>query len=318
MRFPKNRAPLLTLPVAPERKKELQLFEKHAKIRFRRPELLNLAFSHRSFANETSEEIGNNEKLEFLGDSVLGLVVAEYLFLQFPDRQEGDLAKIKSFVVSEDSLAGIARALKVDNFILIGKGEENSGGRSKKALLADCMEGIFGAYFLDQGFKASQKFILRLLVPEIDKVVEDRHQKDYKTLLQEYVQKTFRTYPRYSLQKRTGPDHDKTFWMEVRIGDKTYGPGKGKNKKAAEQSAAGIAYEALTGESPDDSSEESRQSDHGNEKSRNAPDKDSARRPGGQRRSKGKNAEGTAKPKSEQKKGTQSNNRSRAKRDSNE
>lgn len=246
MRFPKNRASILALPVEPDRKKELQLFEKHAKIRFRRPELLNLAFSHRSFANETSEEVGNNEKLEFLGDSVLGLVVAEYLFLEFPDKAEGDLAKIKSFVVSEDSLAGIARSLKVDNFILIGKGEEHSGGRSKKALLADCMEGIFGAYFIDQGFKASQKFILRLLIPEIDKVVEDRHQKDYKTLLQELVQKNFRTYPRYNLIKRTGPDHDKTFWMEVKIGDRTYGPGKGKNKKTAEQSAAGIAYEAIS------------------------------------------------------------------------
>ena len=280
MRFPKNRAPLLTLPVQPERKKELQLFEKHAKIRFRRPELLNLAFSHRSFANETSEEIGNNEKLEFLGDSVLGLVVAEYLFLRFPDKAEGDLAKIKSFVVSEDSLAGIARSLKVDNFILIGKGEEHSGGRSKKALLADCMEGIFGAYFVDQGFKASQKFILRLLVPEIDKVVEDRHQKDYKTLLQEYVQKNFRTYPRYNLQKRTGPDHDKTFWMEVRIGDTTYGPGKGKNKKAAEQSAAGIAYETLTGESPDNASDEEPEA---NESSDNGSDNDSSQRGRGKR-----------------------------------
>ena len=249
MRFNRIRAPLHALPVEPERKKELQLFEKHAKIRFRRPELLNLAFSHRSFANETAEEIGNNEKLEFLGDSVLGLVVAEYLFLRFPEKAEGDLAKIKSFVVSEDSLAGIARALKVDNFILIGKGEEHSGGRSKKALLADCMEGIFGAYFLDQGFKASQKFILRLLVPEIEKVIEDRHRKDYKTLLQELVQKNFKTYPRYTLVKRTGPDHDKTFWMEVKIGDKTYGPGHGKNKKEAEQNAAGVAYEAIVTES---------------------------------------------------------------------
>lgn len=316
MRFPKNRAPLLTLPVAAERKKELQLFEKHAKIRFRRPELLNLAFSHRSFANETSEEIGNNEKLEFLGDSVLGLVVAEYLFLQFPDRQEGDLAKIKSFVVSEDSLAGIARALKVDNFILIGKGEEHSGGRSKKALLADCMEGIFGAYFLDQGFKASQKFILRLLIPEINKVVEDRHQKDYKTLLQEYVQKTFRTYPRYTLQKRTGPDHDKTFWMEVRIADKTYGPGKGKNKKAAEQNAAGIAYEALTGESPEAAPEDSSESSRGRANGNTGSDQDSSRRGGGRRRSGSKNAESTANAKSGRKKGPKTNSGNGTKPDS--
>lgn len=244
MRFQKHRA-LRTPPVEADRRKELQLFEKHASIKFKKQELLNLAFSHRSFANENALDIGNNEKLEFLGDSVLGLVVAEYLFLQFPEKLEGDLARIKSFVVSEDSLADIARDLRVDNYILIGKGEEYSGGRTKKALLADCLEAIIGAYFIDSGWKASQRFILRMLVPEIDKVVENRHRKDYKTLLQELVQKRFRSYPKYNLQKRTGPDHDKTFWMDVRIGEQTYGPGKGKNKKEAEQAAAALAYEAL-------------------------------------------------------------------------
>lgn len=206
---------------------------------------MNLAFSHRSFANETSDEIGNNEKLEFLGDSVLGLVVAEYLFLTFPEKVEGDLAKIKSFVVSEDSLASIARQLRVDNFILIGKGEEYSGGRGKKAILADALEAVIGAYFLDSGFAKSRKFILRYLVPEIDKVVANRHRKDYKTLLQELVQKRFKSYPKYSLVKRTGPDHDKTFWIQVAVDSETFGPGKGKNKKEAEQSAARIAYDKL-------------------------------------------------------------------------
>ncbi|MCF7938874.1 MAG: ribonuclease III [Spirochaetales bacterium] len=228
-----------------ERKKELQLFEKHAGIRFRRLELLNLAFSHRSFANENPGKYGNNEKLEFLGDSVLGLVVCDYLFMELPEKAEGDLARIKSFVVSEDSLAQISRELRVDNFILIGKGEEYSGGRLKKALLADALEAIIGAYYLDSGFKASKKFILKYLVPEIDKVLQNKHKKDYKTLLQEYVQKNFRTYPRYNLVKKEGPDHDRTFVMEVIIQDKKYGPGNGKNKKEAEQSAAAIAYEAL-------------------------------------------------------------------------
>jgi ribonuclease-3 len=249
VRFQKHRA-LRTPPVDNDRRKELQLFEKHASIKFKKQELLNLAFSHRSFANENALDIGNNEKLEFLGDSVLGLVVAEYLFLQFPEKLEGDLARIKSFVVSEDSLADIARDLRVDNYILIGKGEEYSGGRTKKALLADCLEAIIGAYFIDSGWKASQRFILRMLIPEIDKVVEDRHRKDYKTLLQELVQKRFKSYPKYSLQKRTGPDHDKTFWMEVRIGEQTFGPGQGKNKKEAEQAAAALAYESLESEKP--------------------------------------------------------------------
>jgi ribonuclease III len=229
-------------PVNQVRKKELQLFEKNAGIRFRKLNFLNLAFSHRSFANESKEKIENNEKLEFLGDSVLGLVVSEYLYKKLPGKNEGDLARIKSFVVSEDSLAIIAKIINVDNFILIGKGEEYSGGRNKKAILADCMEAIIGAYFLDSGFKASQNFILLYLIPEINKVLENRHKKDYKTLLQEHVQKHFKNYPKYSLMKKSGPDHDRTFWIEVKVENEVYGPGIGKNKKEAEQKAAALAY----------------------------------------------------------------------------
>ena len=243
----KNQNVIKMPPVDQERKKELLLFEKHIGIRFRKLELLNLAFCHRSFANESGTDISNNEKLEFLGDSVLGLVVSEYLYRTLTDRAEGDLARIKSFVVSEDSLAEISKSIKVDNFILIGKGEEYSGGRSKKAILADCMEAIIGAYYLDSGFRASKVFVLKYLVPEINKVLENRHKKDYKTLLQEYVQKRYKSYPRYSLVKKTGPDHDRTFWIDVSIQGKAYGPGKGKNKKEAEQHAAGIAYRDLTG-----------------------------------------------------------------------
>ncbi|ADK81015.1 ribonuclease III [Sediminispirochaeta smaragdinae] len=240
--------PLDAPPITAERKRELQLFEKHVGIRFRKLEFLNLAFSHRSFANEQGTNVDNNEKLEFLGDSVLGLVVSEYLFALLPDKAEGDLARVKSFVVSEDSLAEIARKIKVDNYILIGKGEEYSGGRNKKAILADCMEAIIGSFYLDSGFKAARSFVLKYLIPEINKVLENRHKKDYKTLLQEYVQKQFKSYPRYSLVKKTGPDHDRTFWIEVKIDGKVYGPGKGKNKKEAEQHAAGLAYRKLTGE----------------------------------------------------------------------
>ena len=232
-------------PVSSERSKELQVFEKQAEIRFRNRELLNLAFCHRSYANE-NEQMDNNEKLEFLGDSVLGLVVAEYLFDTMTESPEGDLAKIKSFVVSEEVLAAVAQDLRVDNFILIGRGEEYSGGRTKKALLADAMEAIIGAYFIDSGLKKSRKFILEQIVPEIHKVQENRHKKDYKTLLQEHVQKQYKTYPKYTLLKKTGPDHSKTFWMQVQIKDHSYGPGKGKNKKEAEQQAARLAYEALT------------------------------------------------------------------------
>ena len=231
-----------------ERKRELLLFEKQAEVRFRRLELLNLAFCHRSYANEQSDTIDNNEKLEFLGDSVLGLVVSEYLYREYAHQMvEGDFARIKSFVVSEDSLALIAKRIKIDNFILIGKGEEYSGGRNKKAILADCMEAIIGACYLDTGFKEAERFILHYLVPEIHKVLQNKHKKDYKTLLQEFVQKQYKTYPKYTVVKKTGPDHDKVFWVSVHVANKQYGPGSGKNKKEAEQDAAGIAYESLNG-----------------------------------------------------------------------
>jgi ribonuclease III len=236
-------------PVAlnPERKKELQLFEKQARIRFRRLEFLNHAFTHRSYAHEAGESGENNERLEFLGDSVLGLVVAEYVYATLPDQPEGELARIKSFVVSEASLSEIARGLRVDNFILIGKGEEYSGGRSKKTILADCLEAIIGAYYLDSGFDAAERFVHDMLIPEINKVLENRHAKDYKTLLQEHVQKRLKTYPRYRIVQKTGPDHDKTFWIEVHVGDRSFGAGKGKNKKEAEQEAARLAWESMTG-----------------------------------------------------------------------
>jgi ribonuclease-3 len=231
--------------VSPERRRELQLFQRHAGIRFREIGRLDQAFTHRSWANESGAAVGNNERLEFLGDSVLGLAVAEYLHEELPDQPEGELARIKSFVVSEASLSEISRRLRVDNYILIGRGEEYSGGRSKKAILADALEAIIGAYYLDSGFLPARRFVLGLLVPEIDKVREDRHEKDYKTLLQEHVQKRMKTYPRYRVVQKTGPDHDRTFQIEVRINERSYGMGRGKNKKEAEQDAARVAWTAL-------------------------------------------------------------------------
>ncbi len=233
------------VPLSGERKKELNTFQSKASIRFRKLDLLNQAFSHRSWANEQEIPVANNERLEFLGDSVLGLVVAEYLHEILPDRPEGDLARIKSFVVSEESLAEIALRIHVDTYVLIGKGEEQSRGREKKAILADAFEAIIGAWFLDSGFRAARKFVRQQLAPEIEKVLQDKHRKDYKTLLQEMVQKRYKTYPRYKVDRKTGPDHDKTFWVLVEVEGKSYGPGEGKNKKEAEQAAARIAYEDL-------------------------------------------------------------------------
>lgn len=208
-------------------------------------ELLNRALTHRSRTNEDPSRNENNERLEFLGDAVLGMVAASFLYKKFPDRAEGEMARIKSFIVSEDTLSDLALNLGVDRALLIGKGEEQSGGRTKKAILADAMEAVIGAYYLDQGFDKVCPFILKLLSPEVDKVLSNRHKKDYKTIVQEFVQKQYKSYPKYIVVRRSGPDHDRTFWIACVIEDKEYGPAEGKNKKEAEQKAASLAYESI-------------------------------------------------------------------------
>jgi len=225
------------------RKRELIDFQQISSLKFKDENLLNLAFCHRSYTNEYPHPIDNNEKLEFLGDSVLGLIVADYLYHLYPDSAEGELAKIKSYVVSEISLVKVARKLKIDNYILIGKGEEYSGGRNKPALLADCTEAVIGAYFLDSGFKLVTEFVLAQLKEEIERVDENRYYRDYKTLLQEMIQKKYKCCPRYNVLSVEGPDHNRVYHMEVKINDQIFGPGTGSNKKKAEQEAARIAYE---------------------------------------------------------------------------
>jgi ribonuclease-3 len=228
-----------------ERERELLVFIRESNIIISDLSLLNLAFTHRSYANETSELVDNNERLEFLGDSVLGMCVADWLFNNLPAKAEGDFSKIKSVVVSEDSLAMIARQLHVDRYLLIGKGEENTGGREKKALLADCMEALFAACYLDSGFEAAKSFIMRYLEQQIRAVLDDDYHRDYKTSLQEYMQKRWRKVPTYTLVKKTGPEHDFTFFVEVDVNGRVFGPASGANKKQAEQMAAKLAYDQL-------------------------------------------------------------------------
>ena len=228
-----------------ERKSELAAFQKAAGLKFKSIELLNLALTHRSCGNEDPVRSLNNERLEFLGDAVLGMAAASRLYALLSSKPEGELARIKSYIVSEEVLSCIAKELGIDRSILLGKGEEQSGGRAKRAILADAMEAVIGAYYLDEGFEASNRFVLRLLEPEIQKVLENRHHKDYKTILQEYVQKYRRSYPAYKLVRRSGPDHDRTFWVSCSIGDVEHGPVSGKNKKEAEQNAAKAAYDAI-------------------------------------------------------------------------
>lgn len=227
------------------RKEQLLNFQKSLNINFNNIELLDLAFHHRSYANEHGNFLLNNERLEFLGDSVLGMVVATYLYDSMSDHPEGDLAKIKSVVVSEVTLSDIAVRIGVDKCLSLGKGEEHSGGRQKKAILADAVEAIFGAYYLDSGFQKVEKLILNLLVPEIEKVWENRHHKDFKTMLQEMYQKKYKQCPTYNLVKKTGPDHDMIFWVTVEVNGKVYGPEQGKSKKEAEQAVAKKVIEEI-------------------------------------------------------------------------
>ncbi|MDR3168182.1 MAG: ribonuclease III [Treponema sp.] len=235
-----------------ERKKVLTAFQKNAGVRFKSLELLNLSLIHRSVSNEAGFKF-NNERLEFLGDAILGAATAALLYERLTGKSEGELAKIKSVVVSEDILSGIARELQIDTILLLGHGEELTGGRNKKAILADALEALIGAFYLDSGYKNAYAFVRRCIDPEISRALDNRYHQDYKSLLQELSQRLTRTYPVYRLLKRSGPEHARLFLMEVTVNGKVFGPGMGRNKKSAEQEAAKIAYEHLIelGEIPD-------------------------------------------------------------------
>ena len=226
-----------------ERKSQLIKFCKSVKISFNNLDLLNQAFCHRSITNEV-KYFKNNERLEFLGDSVLGMVTASYLYNHY-DIVEGDLAKIKSVVVSEKILSEIALEINIQNLLILGKGEEKSGGRTKPAILADCMEAIIGAYYLDSGFKSVEKYVLSFMIPQIEKVF-DSGIKDYKTILQEKFQKISKMCPRYELISKTGPEHAQVFSVVVHLNDMTYGPCSGNSKKQAEQEVAKLALKSGT------------------------------------------------------------------------
>ena len=234
------------LVLEPGRKKQLTAFQKTAGIRFKSLELLNLSFMHRSISNETGCRL-NNERLEFLGDAIVGAVCATLLYRNYPEKAEGELAKIKSVAVSEGVLSIIARILQIDTMLLLGKGEELSGGRTKQAILADALEALVGALYMDSGYDAAFAFVSRYLTPEIDRITQQGYHRDYKSLLQEACQRCFRVYPEYRLVKQSGPDHERMYWVEVYVDGAVYGPGIGRNKKSAEQEAARTAYQALEG-----------------------------------------------------------------------
>ena len=233
-------------PKAPsaERLEELSVFSQTLGVSFKDIQLLEHALTHTSYANETGRK--SNERLEFLGDSVLGLVCADYLYSFLPEHQEGDLSRVKAMVVSEESLAEVAHKLDLPRYIHIGHGEDLNGGRGKKAILADAMEAIIAAIYLDQGFVAAQEYVLSWLKGQVDNVLRGRNtNKDYKSMLQAYAQKTRGKVPEYFLDRVKGPEHHPTFYVKVFIGPKCFGPASGGNKKQAEQYAARLALSEL-------------------------------------------------------------------------
>jgi ribonuclease III len=209
------------------------------------PELLDRALTHRSYAYEQGG-LPTNERLEFLGDSVLGLVVTEHLFVTYPDLSEGQLAKLRAAVVNSRALADIARKLDLGAVIHLGRGEESTGGRDKSSILADTMEAVIGAVFLQHGIDAARAFVHHLFDPLMAEVATRGAGLDWKTSLQEIASMTGLGVPVYDVVE-SGPDHAKTFQAMVNIDDQSYGPGAGRNKKEAEQNAAAIAFAALKG-----------------------------------------------------------------------
>lgn len=221
-------------------------FARHYGITFQKPALLKLALTHRSYLSVTGQgPRESNERLEFLGDSVLGLVTSEFLYRQHPTEHEGQLTKTKSLLVSKAILSRRALAMGLGRFVLMSHSEIESGGRQRLSILADAFEAVVGAIYLDQGFEAARAFIARWLLQDSREIVADKRHTNFKSHLQEYVQSTYRTHPVYRIRSEMGPDHSKQFNVEVMVGKRVLGSGRGANKKEAEQAAARNALEAV-------------------------------------------------------------------------
>ncbi len=210
---------------------------------FQDPELLVRAFCHASFVNEqTDSGLEDNERLEFLGDAVLDLAISHLLMRHFEDAREGDLSKFRAMLVDEAGLYEVARRLKLGDYLLLGKGEEQSLGREKPSILADTTEALIGAIYLDMGFDRAMEMIEELFSPLLERVGTRELVHDFKSLLQEYTQQTCKTLPRYRLIRETGPAHDRSFQVALSLMGEILAEGEGRSKKEAEQNAAREAF----------------------------------------------------------------------------
>ena len=213
--------------------------------RFKNITLLQNALTHSSYANERwHNSLLSNERLEFLGDAILGMTVAKYLYQTFPDRPEGELTRMRADMVCEQTLAKVAARIELGKHLLLGNGEEQGGGRTRNSILADAVESVIAASYLDGGMEAAQRFIEQFIL--VDVPVKKLHNADYKTALQELVQQKKNQVLIYTLVGESGPDHDKQFDVEVKLNGQVVGIGSGSSKKRAEQAAACAALEKLS------------------------------------------------------------------------
>ena len=208
--------------------------------------LLQRSLTHRSYLNENPDyPLEDNERLEFLGDAVLDFITGEYLYHRFPEMAEGRLTNLRSALVRTERLADFAAAINLGEYLYLGKGEEESGGRERPAILCDAFEALVGALYLDQGIKTTREFVDKLIEPALQEVLATDAEKDAKSQLQEIAQSEFQLTPRYKTVREEGPDHAKQFTVEAVIGDKTYGVGTGMSKQNAAQAAAHEALKVL-------------------------------------------------------------------------
>lgn len=230
-------------------KKQMEKFndiQKNIGITFKNPQLLEIALTHRSYLNEhQGAKIENNERLEYLGDAVLELIISDYIFRKYPGKAEGELTSIRSAVVRTESLAEESRKLGIGEHLRMSKGEEDSGGKDKDYLLANAYEAVLGAIYLDSGMESCVQFVTRTLIPKIDNIVENNLFIDPKTQAQEIIQSKYKTTPTYEIVKEEGPDHDKKFTVALLINKKEKAQGQGTSKQKAEESAALAAIEII-------------------------------------------------------------------------
>lgn len=234
------------MAISRDEKKRLKELEKHLGYSFKKREHLKRALTHKSFANEQHwPSTEHNERYEYLGDAVLELAISHLLMAHFPSHPEGELSKLRAAIVNEAQLADMARKIRLGEYLYLGKGEDRTGGREKPSLLSDAFEAVLGAVYLDRGFNKASSVVKKKFATVLGAVGCEGFSKDYKTRLQEIAQGKYRVMPRYRLVGTTGPDHKKTFEVNLFVKEDLVGVGHGASKKAAEQDAARQALEKL-------------------------------------------------------------------------